>query len=98
MHLSPEARVHRSPTCVTQAPVLHIEVPQSVLQAASYTDLDFLDCSAQPCLLCDIFRFEGALRRTLLVTYFLFEMQFEAVEEAKSRREIGIKTGREHRS
>lgn len=49
-----EASSHRSPTCATQAPVLHSAVPQDVLQTASYTDLDLLDRSASPCSLCNV--------------------------------------------
>jgi len=51
MHVCPEPSSHRSPTCTTQAPVLHSEVPQDVLQTALYTDLDLLDRSAFPVLI-----------------------------------------------
>lgn len=56
MHLPPKLTLRRSPTCVTQAPVLHNVVPQSVLQAVSYIDLDSLDRSVYQCVMCDILR------------------------------------------
>ena len=70
MHVSPKANSHKSPTCTTQAIVPHSMVPHSVLQTVLYTDLDLLDRSAYPCLLCDILR--RVLCWGLPVTYCLF--------------------------
>src|SRR5690242_4550875 len=74
MHTPPEAKSHKSPTCATLAPVAPGMMPQSVLQAASHTDLDLFDSSASPCSLCDVFR--HVLCGPSITTYCHFELWF----------------------